>query len=209
ALGGQDSRLTVVATMGSVTVQTATPVRFAIDPSVAVPQVAAPKSTNTTTAYFIIGGIIFAAILLVGLVVFAPLIDYTRHRRRVAQIDQYAARVATGTDEPGRSLSGAALAATEQVIRARGAEGALAEKLDRAGMRLRPHEWVLIRIALTVVSLLLFSFIGGLFIGALMALLIGIIGPVLYQQAKISSRRNAFAAGLPDALQLVVGSLRS
>ncbi len=209
ALSGQDTRLTVVATMGSVVVQTATPVRFAIDPSVAVPQVTAPKATNAATAYLVIGGVIFAAMLLIGLVVFAPLIDYTRHRRRVAQIDQYAARVAAGAEDSGRSLTEAALAATEQMIRSRGAEGAMADKLDRAGMRLRPHEWVLLRVTLTVVSLLLFGFLGGIVIGLLMAVLLGILGPWIYQRLRISSRRNKFAAGLPDALQLVVGSLRS
>ncbi len=212
SLSGASDRMTIVATIGSTSVRTSTPVRFAIDPTVAVPHTIVPAGTSPTVIYIGLGAIIFAALVLIGLVVFAPLIDYTRHRRRVAQVDQYgfAPPPAQPADpSTGRSLTDAALAATEQVVRARGMESAMTIKLDRAGMRLRPHEWLLIRAALTVIPLLLFSILANIIVGVIMALLVGIIGPPLYQQFRINSRSNSFAAQLPDALQLVIGSLRS
>lgn len=212
ALSGTTSRLQVTAHLGSVSVTTSTPITFDIDPDAPVAQQAAPIHTSARTAYAVIGAVIFVALLLVGLVVFAPLIDYARHRRRVSQVDRYvaASAAAQASDEgEGRSLKQAALAATEQVVRARGMESKLALKLDQAGMRLRPHEWMLLRVVITVVLAFLLSLLINIAVGVVGAILLGIGGTWLYQRLRVDARKRAFAAGLPDALQLIIGSLRS
>jgi Flp pilus assembly protein TadB len=207
ALSGASSRLQITAKVGATSVVTSEPVTFDIDPNAPVTQqsIAGPRSPRV--AYIAIGSVIFLAFLLFGLVLFAPLIDYARHRRRVSQVDRYVA--AAGDESAGRSLKQAALAATEQMVRSRGMESRIALKLDQAGMRLRPHEWVLLRVIITVVLAFLLSLLINIPIGALAALLIGIGGTWIYQRVRIDGRKRAFAQGLPDALQLIIGSLRS
>jgi len=81
-------------------------------------------------------------------------------------------------------------------------------KLEQAGMRRRPQEWVLLQVCVAVGT----AFIVGLlsnWIGFLIGLLIGCLATVAYQQIRIGRRTRLFADQLPDALQLVIGSLRS
>src|SRR5436305_7162810 len=103
----------------------------------------------------IIGGVFFLAALALGLVVFAPLIDYTRHRRRVAQVQHFSLPGTAPAPAPaatGTGLAGAALAMSAKLL-GPAAVGATAERLDRAGMRLRPNEWVLWRILACIVGI--------------------------------------------------------
>src|SRR5437762_1889169 len=162
-------------------------------------------------ALLVIGGVFFLAALVLGLVVFAPLIDYTRHRRRVAQVQHFSLPGTAAPQAPTTSenaLAGAALAMSARLLRP-GAEGAIAERLDRAGMRLRPNEWVLWRILACVVGIGLCLVPFGPVFGVVIGFLAGFGGTAMYRRVRTARRYEAFATRLPDALQLVGGSLRA
>jgi Flp pilus assembly protein TadB len=158
----------------------------------------------------VLAGVIFLVVLIAGLVIFSPLFDYARHRRRVSQVDQFGLPGATPSAEPAgeNPLAQAALAVSARLVRAGGSSGQIAERLDRAGMRIRPNEWVLWRIVVCFVGGVLFYLLLpplGLVIGALL----GFAATALYRRVRTERRYQAFANHLPDSFQLVVGSLRA
>ncbi|MGC1210415.1 MAG: type II secretion system F family protein, partial [Micromonospora sp.] len=65
-----------------------------------------------------------------------------------------------------------------------------------------------VRTATTVAGAVLLGLLGGL-LGVLLGAALGWFGPGVHGRLRESRRRRAFADQLPDALQLVVGSLRS
>ncbi len=103
-----------------------------------------------------------------------------------------------------------AVGLTEQVLRSGGWEASLAERLDLAGIRMKPAEWTLLRVCTGVVLIALLTLLG-------MPLLVSVpLGGLLawsvtwaLVRIKICRRRAAFADQLPDVLQLIAGSLKS
>ncbi len=95
-----------------------------------------------------------------------------------------------------------------RVVRRRDLETMLGQRLDAAGVPLRPAEWLLVHVAATTVSGLLGLVLnGGDLVGALVGLVLGTVLPFLYLSMKESRRTTAFLAQLPDTLQLMAGSL--
>ncbi len=161
----------------------------------------------------VIIGMIFIFLLVVWLMVFAPLIDFAQHRRRIAQVDQFTVPGYGQTAPPAGAkenpLLQAALAISTVFVRSARTEAAVAARLDRAGMRLRPAQWVLWRIVACVVGIVLFVLLVGPDFGLVIGLVVGLAATGMYRRIRTERRYQAFAARLPDSLQLVVGSLRA
>ncbi|WP_141703769.1 type II secretion system F family protein [Planobispora rosea] len=139
----------------------------------------------------------------------------TRPRRglgggRLAQLERFTlGRAAPAGGTGAGALGEAALALTEKVVRARGRHERLTIELEQAGMKLLPHEWTLLRLGVAFGATVLF----GLLLSPVAGLLLG-PGPAwaacaFYRRHRAAQRSRRFAEQLPDALQLVVGSLRS
>jgi tight adherence protein B len=114
----------------------------------------------------------------------------------------------TADTPAGSMIARTALAATRSVVRSGPMEERISHRLERAGMKLRAHEWVLLRTCITIAAgaaLLPFADLPG----ALIGLAIGWLGTLLFQAIRIDRRANLFAEQLPDALQLVIGSLKA
>jgi tight adherence protein B len=96
----------------------------------------------------------------------------------------------------------------DRVIRAGGGEQRVAERLDKAGIAMEPKQWTTIRlVALVTGALLVGLLLGviGIFLGALVAWLV----TGAYPRIRERRRQAAFADQLPEALQMIVGSIRS
>jgi Flp pilus assembly protein TadB len=161
---------------------------------------------------YVLALLVFVAI---GLIVLALLWPRSGAHERIKQIANFGPARATPTrPDPSQSLpSGGliartALAASASVVRSGGLEERIALRLERAGMKLRPHEWLLLRTLITVGVAVLFGLLGGI-LAVPVGLIIGWLSTVAYQIALIERRARLFAEQLPDALQLVIGSLRS
>jgi tight adherence protein B len=156
---------------------------------------------------------LFAALVAAVLALAWPRPD---NRSRIKQIDHFgpSRSVPTPKQEMPAPASSAgfiartALAASATVVRSGGMEDRIALRLERAGMRLRPHEWLLVRTLVTIGVGVLLAIVGGPTFG-LAGLIIGWLGTVGYQSVRVSRRSQQFAEQLPDGLQLVIGSLRS
>ncbi len=213
-LSGVRTTLEVTVAAGGQELATSVPVTLAVDPTVGGPleQVAAVDLSGPVQ--LVLAGLVFSALLAVSLLVVAPMLRRRLPRQRLT-LDRFTGgnrpRPTPAPSEPqqGGAVARAALALSERVVQSQGLEGRISLELDRAGMRLRPHEWLLLRGLICVSLVLLLSLFVGPMWGLLLGVLIGWAGTALYQIRRAERRRQAFAAALPDALQLVVGSLRS
>jgi Flp pilus assembly protein TadB len=159
---------------------------------------------------YLLAGIVATAIILLVISVAWP---QSKARKRIDQISHFGpARATPIVDEradagPG-GLARSAMRASQQIVRAGGQEARIAVRLERAGIRLRPHEWVLIRIGAVVLGLVLGWILVDI-VGAVLGALVGLLATTLYLQIQLTRRVDGFADQLPDGLQLVIGSLRS
>lgn len=159
---------------------------------------------------YVFGAAVFVAVLTIVLGLAWP---RSRKHERIKQIAHYGpARTAPAptpeTAPAGGVIARTALAATASVVRSGGMERRISLRLERAGMRLRAHEWVLLRACVTVATAALLASVAG-WLGALLGLVLGWLLTVLYLSIRLDRRSNLFAEQLPDALQLVIGSLKS
>jgi tight adherence protein B len=205
-LAGQQVRLAVSAAGA----RTEVPVALAVDTGATVPLAGVESPGPGPTWLLVLGGLVFAALLGAVLLVVSPMLAAAERRRRLTQVDQFVAapRKAAVRGESGQ-VAAAALALSEQVVKSANAEGRLATQLDRAGMRLRPHEWLLLRALVCLITGLLLAMSVGLGAGVVLGPPVGWVLTSLYHRNRAAKRVTAFRELLPDALQLIVGSLRS
>ena len=110
----------------------------------------------------------------------------------------------------GSQLTQSALGVAERAVQRRGSGEKLALALDRAGLTWRPHEWLLLWTASTVIG----AAVGSLLLGrGLLALLLGTalgwLAPRTWLRRTGRRRQKAFLMALPDSLQLLASSLSS
>lgn len=161
---------------------------------------------------WLLGVFSFGAVLLAGLLFVGVGKREDTGARVLRQLERYGRDASAMA--PGRpaehGFTRAALNITEQVLRSRGWEEKLAERLDLAGVPLKPAEWTLLRICGSVVLTGLLLLLGlNFFIALGLGVLVGWVGTHLFATIRVSRRRAAFADQLPDVLQLVAGSLRA
>jgi tight adherence protein B len=169
---------------------------------------------NGTAATVLLAGM--AVLIFAGLVLLVGSLAWPRStsRSRIEQIAHFgpartaARRGPAGAPEAGGALARTLLSATASVVRSGGTEEPIRIRLEQAGLRLRPQEWVLLRacVAVTVGAALL-AFLGPP--GALIGLVVGWLASTVYRLVRRDRRQEAFTEHLPDALQLVIGSLKS
>lgn len=98
--------------------------------------------------------------------------------------------------------------AADKVVRSRGLEESLGNMLQAASLTLRPAEWLLLHIGITIGSALVFWLITSLNpVAAVVGMAIGLVLPYAFISIKTARRRAAFRAALPDMLQMAAGSL--
>jgi Flp pilus assembly protein TadB len=154
----------------------------------------------------LLGGV-FIAFLLGILLLLGGLRHRDRGARLVDRVDRYsAARGARGEEK----VIGAAERWVAGLLRSHQTEQRLAERLDLAGVKRKPAQWVLLgAFASVALAVLLTVLTHSALIGILAGALAGWLGMRLVLNVRISRRRAAFADQLPDVLQIVASSLKS
>jgi tight adherence protein B len=208
-LAGQTGQLDITA--GGVAVST--PVTFGGTPPVAVAHNAGTTALAWVPTWlpWAFGGLFFVAVIVALAALMWP---RSVKQDRIRQIGNFGpgAKAAAQKESENVPVSSViartALAATASVVRTGRMEERIARRLERAGMKLRAQEWVLLRTCIVIAcGAALFPFAH--LIGALIGAAIGYVSTMLFQTVRIDRRANQFAEQLPDALQLVIGSLRS
>jgi tight adherence protein B len=134
------------------------------------------------------------------------------------RVVQYAARAGTGAPASlpisgparaeGAALESAKTAAANMLKRNRGLEVRIAQRLEGAGSKWRPAEWLLFHAGIFIVTSIVGLLLGGgnLILG-LIFMALGAVGPWFYLGFRRKRRKKKFERSLPDTLQLMSGSL--
>jgi tight adherence protein B len=150
-----------------------------------------------------------ACLALAALGMLAVVLRRVRGERRPpwrAALDRYGASAATTVRRPP---TGVLVRAGDRFLASGGRRERIAAQLDLAGVALRPAEWLLVRIGLSVGLGVLGVLVGASWVGALAGPAVGWLAGRQYVAFRIARRRAAFADQLPDTLQLVVGALKA
>ena len=153
-------------------------------------------SATSTTPMWIGGGFVFVALFALVLIAFPPIrvskhrLGITRQRRSVSETGQRA------------------VTAVEELLERHGKRGTLQTTLDAADISMRPGEFIALVLAGAAVLALVGLAIGGPLLAAILAGL-AVFTARAVVDVKGRKRRAAFAALLPDVLQLLTSALRS
>ncbi|WP_157241029.1 type II secretion system F family protein [Catenuloplanes japonicus] len=155
--------------------------------------------------------LVFLALLAIFLLIFSPMFGMVERRRRMAQVEEFASAVRadrSAVPKPSSPFARVAVSAAEQVVRTRGWEERLSRQLDRAGLKLRPSEWLLVRIGVALGCAVVVTLLIGP-LGFVLGTFLGVLATALFHRRLAARREERFSAALPDAIQMVIGSLRS
>lgn len=95
-----------------------------------------------------------------------------------------------------------------RVVAQRSFETTVGSRLESAAVPLKPAEWLLVHLGVTLLAgAFLFFLSGGRLLMLVIGLVVGFIAPWSYLSFKERKRTKAFAAALPNTLQLLAGSL--
>lgn len=117
------------------------------------------------------------------------------------------------TSPPGDSRAASQVVRTavdlaDKVVTKRDLRDQLSLRLDRAAIAMTPAEWLLLRTGIGFGTLLMLGLLGSQVVTAVvLAVGVSTVGPALALRIRGSRRQKAFDEKLPDALQMVSGSL--
>ncbi|MFC8410306.1 type II secretion system F family protein [Arthrobacter sp. NPDC057259] len=148
-----------------------------------------------------VGGLllVYAALAIVIVVVFASRSVPLSRRRPELQANHNSGLT---------KLTDHAVTALNQQLRGRGPGLLSRERLDSAGLKKQPGDYLLFVGAAAFVAAVIGFLLGGL-VPALLLLLMAPVGLLLLLQVLVSRRRRKFAEQVPDALQMLAGGLRA
>lgn len=112
-------------------------------------------------------------------------------------------------DATGEGIRQRMVGAVEFVASRRGLTGLVRQRLERAGLPLRPAEYITGHLLFVVVLGVLAQILSGSFAVALIVVLLATLVPMLALDLKIRARQTAFEEQLPQILNMIAGSLRA
>jgi tight adherence protein B len=190
------------------------PAAPSIAPPIPVKENSAATLVDKATLPYVLGALFLGLLVIVYVALGTVRRDEKqgRVRRRLsiytltgrAPVKQEETTTALGSSQVARS----AVEFAGRVVKQRDFEGALALRLEAAGLPLRAAEWMLIHVAVAIgAAIILLLISGGKIIPTLIGLVLGLVLPWVYLGFKEGRRTSAFLAQLPDTLQMIAGSL--
>jgi tight adherence protein B len=170
-------------------------------PRPSVPADPAPVEAPMSRAFLLVGaGAWFLALFVLFASLFAP-------GRRRAQLAGAADRL-RGTRSPAGDVADRVTVLAGRSLERHGYERGLNRALERAGISLRPEEFVVVLVCGSIAALVLGALLSGPLGGLTLAALL-LLGARLVVSGRGDRRQARFAGQLGDTLQLLSGSLRA
>jgi tight adherence protein B len=152
-------------------------------------------------------GVAFAVVLVSVLLLMAPLFESTSSKR-TKQLELYSLRGRQGQTVQAQGPStGVVVEAAQGLVHRSGKEAAAGLRLDRAGMALRPAEWLVLQAAVALGAGVVLTLLLGSVWWAVLGVILGVVVTEAYVRLKVRRRLRAFERQLPDVLTLVASSL--
>jgi Flp pilus assembly protein TadB len=154
-------------------------------------------------------GAIFLALFLVAMLVISSVHRAGRGKSLSYRIEPHRPHQQTARNEQSEKAS-TTVRWARRLLQSRNAERRLAERLDLAGIRREPAEWVVLgAVACLLPSVILTVLFHSPIAGPLIGIVAGWLGMRFAVSFRISRRRAQFGEQLPAALQLIAGSLQA
>lgn len=218
-LAGSKVALTASIAAGGETIRTTTSATFAESASSADGLAGSTPVPETSSDRWLAIALASAAIVVVAVAVLVvPGMGATEKNKedRLSEVGRYRIVETMGRTGPTPTVVRTESAFTKatvtffgRLVSARGKRRTIADQLDRAGIRLKPEEWVAIQMTTILILGVAFAVLVHSLFGVLIGAVVAWFGFRVVLKAKIARRANAFGEQLPDVLQLVAGSLRS
>jgi Flp pilus assembly protein TadB/uncharacterized protein YegL len=183
------------------------------------PKVSGSQAASSNTGLWLVLGTAFVVMLLAALLaLWVPAQARVRSgaQARIAEISRYRVLAVVSREQTAvaaapteSAVAKATLSFFDRLVRSGGKRQTIVERLERAGVRIRPEEWLVIQVAAVLVLAALLAVLSGNLVGILIGGLIGYLACAAFLRIKTSRRSRAFNEQLPDVLQLIAGSLRS
>jgi Flp pilus assembly protein TadB/Mg-chelatase subunit ChlD len=161
---------------------------------------------------FLVLAVVFVSLFLIGwLLMPRPQTDAARRGRALEPYGVHGrAPDAAIVRAPDQSASSSLVEMSQRFVDKRGTAASISQKLEQAGSRLRPGEWIVLRFCtvLAVAAVVTLVFRNAL-IGLVTGIVLGWAGSYLWLRRQQLRRARAFADALPDTLQLVASSLKT
>ena len=161
---------------------------------------------------FVALGIAFLAVVVVLLLLFYPRGDREASRtlrRGVTMVQRGDGDVRLEGGTYASTIAQSAIGLVSRAPKPEGYDERLQNDIDRAGWNLRAGEFTTLRVVGALLGFVLFwSLTGSVILGLLLAAVVAIVPGLLLATAK-SRRQSKFMAQLPDALQLLSGTLKA
>jgi tight adherence protein B len=155
----------------------------------------------------VLGGV-FMGLLALGMLLIGAVRPDQRARRMAERIERYGPRHVPPSADG--TLARIATRWVGPLLKFGNVEPRLTLRLDLAGIRLKPAEWVLFGMCAAVaLALGLTLLFGSALVGIAVGAMVGWLGMRQALNFRIKRRRSRFGDQLPDVLQFVAGSLRS
>ena len=221
-LAGRTERLDV--SMNSETQSVLASIRLKLPGSSVVQHGIGPKisaaaaSTSHAMLWFVLGTSFVVLLIAALLALWMPSAARARTETqdRLAEVGRYRVLAVVGrqqaatTTVPTESAgTKAVLSFFDRLVRSRGNRQTIVERLERAGLRMKPEEWVVLQVAAVLVLAALVGVLSRNVFGVIIGGLLGYFSVQSFLKFKTSRRSRAFNEQLPDVLQLIAGSLRS
>jgi tight adherence protein B len=159
---------------------------------------------STQTTLIVVGGGLLLAALVIAWLVRAR----KREKALVEILDlPYGERDVSIEAATERGLVAGTVQFAGKMVEQVDTRGSLKQQLEEAHIPMRPGEFVIISLAAGLAIGAVLTGITGMWLFGLGGLVMGPLGGMAYLKRKITARRNAFAAQLPDALSLIASSL--
>ena len=158
----------------------------------------------------IFGVLVLTIVALLGVPARSAGMDDRMQEAEQYRVDFINGPAAKQQEKPGIGMVQLALHVADWFVRIRNSGAKIAMNLDRAGLELKPQEWMAIRLsAVAVLTALTLLMTGSLLLAVPIGFLLAWLPTALFLRVKTAKRCAAFADQLPDVLQLVASSLRS
>lgn len=111
--------------------------------------------------------------------------------------------------EYSNRVTSSILGAVDYVAGRRGMKRFVYESLERAGLPIRPTEYIAGHLLLVLFSGVLVQLATGRMVASILTVVVATLLPIVWVDSRIKSRQKAFEEMLPDILNLMAGALRA
>ncbi len=160
---------------------------------------------QSSMALYLGGAVLF---LSIGLVLFIAMSVEPKGPSAMERLNKSRQSVKADRTSGLSSLANRASSVAERVLEKQSRRGALDANLEKAGMDMRPGEYIVASMGAALgVAALGFVMMGAL--PGLIGLVVGLLGGRMVLKRKVSKRQKKFGEQLGDTLMMIAGSLRA